>query len=412
MVSHRYLLGESALLENWRRYLHPSAFQSTPSLSCIYLTLLVLVEPCLDHQGTRLTFVLHPSRNARHMSGIAVVDDQAVKPNSAGRDPVIEFYPRIPDGWVTNGMCVACNITHSAAQELLYRTVTGGTWTNAWWKTGQTRVTASLDFDGTSVAAYFVFFWRSEDPSSTGKGSLQFFIDNELIIIKNIDAAELTFQYDVSPRTLVFQHSNLDPTRRHRFTVAWVNDGPRPRVAVALDSMEYTPSPSGAPPAPTPSNISTSSSSPSPEIVKIVAPVVSVVAFVFLALGLFLWYRRRRRGDHTLFPPGSPELHPFVETSEGRRYHNVSGVHVYGGASQPDVPPFNPYQESHGSHSHGGQRTHSSTSGGGAASHPPPYSVESTSHTSHEPVRVALPHPQSRTKSSLPQSMAQSRPQS
>ena len=67
------------------------------------------------------------------MSNIVVVDDQAVKPNSAGRIPVIEFYPPIPDGWVTNGMCVGCNITHSTAQELLYRTVTGGTWTNAWW---------------------------------------------------------------------------------------------------------------------------------------------------------------------------------------------------------------------------------------------------------------------------------------
>ena len=65
------------------------------------------------------------------MSGVVVVDDQAV--DTASNQRIIEYFPPIPEGWLNNGMCVGCNISHSAAQELLYRTVTGGTWTNAWW---------------------------------------------------------------------------------------------------------------------------------------------------------------------------------------------------------------------------------------------------------------------------------------
>ena len=79
---------------------------------------------------------------------------------------------------------------------------------------------------------------------STGIGTLYFFVDDKLELQKRINEHEFDFQYDISPRTLVFQKSfdigtNQSTANRHSLRIIWTHSGVRPRVAVALDSIEY-----------------------------------------------------------------------------------------------------------------------------------------------------------------------------
>lgn len=130
-----------------------------------------------------------------------------------------------------------------------------------WWATGRTQVSATLDFEGTGVEAYFLMFWRSQDPNSNGEGNLLFFVDDKLEMTRPIVASDYRFTADIAPRALIFSKSGYS-AGKHTLRIHWTNNGPRPRVAVALDKIEYTAIP--AAPAPTTNAPAVTTNAPSP----------------------------------------------------------------------------------------------------------------------------------------------------
>ncbi|TEB26742.1 hypothetical protein FA13DRAFT_1737167 [Coprinellus micaceus] len=284
------------------------------------------------------------------MANITVIDDQATF--SGASTPSILYAPR--SSWKSNSMCVDCNITHEAAVRRVSEVAKGGTWTNAWWAKDVTSVSATTEFEGTMVAVYFIMFYRSLDPESTGIGTLYFFVDDRLELQKRIEEREFNFQYDISPRTLVFQKSfdaNQSTTNMHSLRIIWTHSGIRPRVAVALDSVEYIASPPSSNSTGTslsPSATSTSKPSSSNRTVKIVLPIVSVFAVALLgALAFFLLRRRRQQRSvqatvrHT---PGRQRGYHYVPTSqiEGARGRRVSIASMVSRDYQTDSAPQSP----------------------------------------------------------------------
>ncbi|KAF5329866.1 hypothetical protein D9611_013452 [Ephemerocybe angulata] len=273
------------------------------------------------------------------MASLIVIDDQ---PTTNASIPTIQYNP--PANWKANQVCVACNLTSSAAMTRLYQNAYGGTWTNAWWAPDVRLLTASVDFRGSTVAAYFILFWRSEDPNSNGLGTLNFYIDNQLELSKDINADEYTFELDSTARTLLFQKSNLNPDVSHNFRIAWANNGSRPRVAIGLDEIEYTPSPSSttgstSTPGATSSTSASGSTGSSKRIAKIVAPTVVVVVAVLAALLAFMLWRKRRHGRKTGLAPHTP-------TTQGQQ---VPGLNMQYGSlqAQPFQVPSTVGRESH-----------------------------------------------------------------
>ncbi|KAJ3501174.1 hypothetical protein NMY22_g19016 [Coprinellus aureogranulatus] len=160
------------------------------------------------------------------------------------------------DGWVENGVCVACD----TSVDKIIQVASGGTWMQTWWADNTRVVTATMEFEGTGVDAYFLFFWRSQDPNSTGEGNLFFFVDDKLEMQKPVVASDYQFTADIAPRTLVFSKSGYSAAK-HTLRIQWTNNGPRPRVAVGLDRIDYTPC--ATDPQPTTPNASSPPSSSS-----------------------------------------------------------------------------------------------------------------------------------------------------